>query len=360
MTINEKRNVVVRSSLTNEAINALKSCLEPPTFKDGETTKNGSSQKEIVVRSLLASEWVQKFQMNHPLTENSISLIDERAHCILKYEDSFKQDMNRDSSEIEKSFQKSLNSSFEGTSSQLIIPKKQFSNRYSFIFDLVATEYLEKQRRWAETGAVRDLEFEGDTRLKTLSGMCKRDRKNVSKDLAELSAAANLRWKAINKRSGNIWESSLNWRLSNFTDISGRRVLLVPNLEFDSHESARYDLMLGHGHDRDEKESKQRALQSQLSDLMKRNSEALTSYDEILALEGDHEDDKKLRMETKEDDDDDLERGENELLRSESFSVESFVTDVTDEESISKELNNDGDEWAKNFIWQDEESIVAR
>ena len=116
MTIYEKRNIVLRTSLSNEAINALKSSLELPTFIDGESTKNGSSQKEIVVRSLLASEWVQKFQINHSQETNSISLIDDGATSILKYEDSFNQDMSRDSSEIEKSFQKSLNSSFEGMS----------------------------------------------------------------------------------------------------------------------------------------------------------------------------------------------------------------------------------------------------
>ena len=56
--------------------------------------------------------------------------------------------------------------------------------------------------------------------------------------------------------------------------------------------------------------------------MLKRNSEALTSYDEILALEGDNEDQQKLLTETKEGDGDDLEQGDSELPRSDSFSVD--------------------------------------
>jgi hypothetical protein len=219
---------------------------------------------------------------------------------------------------------------------------------------------LEKQRKWAETGAVRDLEFEGDTLLKTLSGMCKRDRKLLSKDLAELSATANLRWRAIDKKSRHVWESPLHWKLSTFTDHFGRRILLLPNSKFDSHESARYDLMMGQDRDREEKERKERVLQSELSDLMKRNSEALTSYDEILALEDDNDDERKIEFDTKEDHDGVLDPENIESSSSELLSVESSVTDVTEEESVSEELNDGGDEWAKTFIWEDGESIVAR
>lgn len=207
---------------------------------------------------------------------------------------------------------------------------------------------------------MRDLEFEGDTLLKTLSGMCKRDRKLLSKDLAELSATANLRWRAIDKKSRHVWESPLHWKLSALTDHSGRRILLLPNSKFDSHESSRYDLMMGQDRDREEKERKERILQSELSDLMKRNSEALTSYDEILALEDDNDDERKIQSDTKEHHDGVLDPGNIKSSSSELLSVESSVTDVAEEESVPEELNDGGDEWAKTFIWEDGESVVAR
>ena len=233
-------------------------------------------------------------------------------------------------------------------------------NLFFFIFS-ICSEYLEKQRRWAETGAVRDLEFEGDTLLKILSGMCKRERKTFSKGLAELSVAANLRWRAIDKRSRLVWESSSRWKLSTFTDNCGRRVLLHPNSKFDSHEVARYHSMLGQDREREEKEKKERILQNQLSDLMKRNSEALTSYDEILALEAINDDDEqKVESDERQFHEDVPDPDIDESCSSELFPVESSVTEAVEDESSIEELNDGGDEWARAFIWEDGETIVAR
>lgn len=224
----------------------------------------------------------------------------------------------------------------------------------------MGSEYLDKQRRWAETGAVRDLEFEGDTLLKTLSEMCKHDQKVLSKDLAELSAATNLRWRVIDKKSSLVWEPSLHWRLSTFTDHCGRRILLVPNFNFDSHDLSRYDSMMGQDHDQEEKERNQKSLQNELSDLMKRNSEALMSYDEILALENVNDDEQKEESDEKEDHEGALDPEMDELSTSKHIPTESLETETMQEEFVAEELNGDGDEWAKAFIWEDGESVVAR
>jgi len=172
MTIYERRNIVLRNSLTEEAIVAFQSCIEPPMVLDGRASPNTSSQKETLVRALLASDWVRKFEMTLSRKTDSIKLVDDDAVNILASENLFAQDLRKDSSEIEKAYQKSLNASFE--------------------------EYLEKQRKWAETSAVRDLEFQGDTTLKSLSGECKQKGKFLSKDIVELSVAAKLpgeQWK---------------------------------------------------------------------------------------------------------------------------------------------------------------------
>jgi len=229
-----------------------------------------------------------------------------------------------------------------------------------FIF-LFAEEYLEKQRKWAETGAVRDLEFEGDTILKTLSGGCKHEGRTLSKDFADLSAAANMHWRAIDKKVGNALHSPLHWKLSKYTDQKGRRVVLVSNPKFDSHDSASYELMMGRDREREERQRKERILQNELSDLMKRNSEAIASYDEILALDDEHDDEQKAECSTKEDSKLVLNQGTIEPSNSEILPLESSGADLSEEaSSASEEFDNDGDEWARTFIWEDGESIVAR
>ncbi len=120
MTIYESRNAVLRNSFTKEAIVAFQNCIESLAAKNEETNANGSSQKETIVRSLLANDWVNKFEMSLLRKNDPISLLDSSAHSILADENSFIRDMCHDSSEIEKSFQKSLNSSFEGTSHILL------------------------------------------------------------------------------------------------------------------------------------------------------------------------------------------------------------------------------------------------
>ena len=341
MTIFEKRANVVRSSLTKEAIDAFQSCMESLTASSRESS-TGSSQKEMIVRSLLASNWVNKYEVKVSQKFDSLPLIVGSTNILLADENSFTQDLRRDSSEIEKTFQKSLNASFE--------------------------EYLEKQRKWAETDAVRDLEFEGDTLLKTLSAMCKQARKPLSKNLAELSAVTSQRWSAIEKRSKLVWESSLRWKLSTFTDDYGRRILLHQNQAFDTHEEARYDLMMGENRNHEENESNDLILQNELSDLMKRNAEALTSYDEIIALEDIDDDEGKGESDTKElgdadDDDDDYDDAIpnlNESSRSETLPTEPEILDVPEGESTFEESDEGGDEWARAFEWEDGETIVAR
>ncbi len=222
---------------------------------------------------------------------------------------------------------------------------------------------MEKQRKWAETDAVRDLEFEGDTLLKTLSAMCKQARKSLSKKLAEHSAVTSLRWGAIEKRTKLVWESSLRWRLSTFTDDYGRRILLHQNQAFDTHEEARYDSMMGEDRDHEEKERTELILQNELSDLMKRNSEALISYDEMIALEDSHDDEEKGESDVKELDDvgdDDLDPNLNESLHTESLPTEPETVDMPEDESTFEELDEGGDEWARAFEWEEGETIVER
>jgi hypothetical protein len=114
MTIHERRNTPIRNALTREAMNAFQSCMESPIIPDGETGSKGPSHKEVVVRALLASDFVGKFEMGISRQNDTVSLVEERGFDMLADEYSFTQELRKDASEIENSFQKSLNGSFEG------------------------------------------------------------------------------------------------------------------------------------------------------------------------------------------------------------------------------------------------------
>ena len=88
---------------------------------------------------------------------------------------------------------------------------------------------METQRKWAETGAVRDLEFEGDTVLKRLSQDYETD-KNTVKKVTLMNDAANLRLKITEQQVGQLWEPPpARWMLPSRTGPLGRRILLVAN-----------------------------------------------------------------------------------------------------------------------------------
>ena len=128
MTIFEGRNSVMRNALTQETVSAFHSCMDAPIVQNDEAGRSSSSQKELIVRELLASDFVQKFEMILSRKNDSISLIQKTESSILADEYSFTHDMSKESLEIEKSFQKSLNASFEGTSfeSTLFRPSSRF------------------------------------------------------------------------------------------------------------------------------------------------------------------------------------------------------------------------------------------
>jgi len=114
--------------------------------------------------------------------------------------------------------------------------------------------------------------------------------------------------------------------------------------------------MMGLDREREERHKIERMLQNELSDLMKRNSEAIIPYDESLTLEDDNEDDQKAILKIKEISELASSQEDVELVHSEDLpEIQLSMTDMTAEESTVE-----GDAWARVFIWQDGESIVAR
>jgi hypothetical protein len=341
VTIYERRSEVLRTSLSVTAFGAFESCLEapPPPASDGGYPSKSPSPKEVLVRTLLLSEWVTKFQDvdikgNVSLPEQLQASVGDTNNTSSRGAIAI-EELSLQGKEIVATFEKSLHSCFE--------------------------KYLESQRKWAETGAVRDLEFEGDTTLKRLSGRHAVDLSEVSKLLSERNAAAELRWKAIDRKVTELWNGSKHWKLARYTDRLGRRIVLARNRQFDDHSRASYDLMTGMEREKEEKGREERLRKkNELADLMKRNSDAFVPYGENLDMEEDKEHEEGgIESDTEAENLADTKSSESEF----DSTLEASATETLDTEPVddsSSDVDEDSDAWARAFIWSDSESVVAR
>lgn len=342
----ERRNEVLKASLSEEAFDELRSCLEPTLSTTNDVVAAPSSQKEALVRNLLFSSWVTKFQDVD--IRGRVSLPEQLQTQALRNTDqsgvSAIEDLHNESDEIVRSFEKSLNVCFE--------------------------KYLEAQRKWAETGAVRDLECDGDSTMKRLSQRHAQDLSELAKVAAARSLAADERWKGIDRKTTELWREWKHWKLARYTDRIGRRILLVRNRQFNDHAVASYDLQMGMEREKEERdrEERLRKKQQRVSDVMKRNVDAFKPQN----IDVPDDDEEK--------DADDFEAG-SEMMRADPVPVglgdggrapsntnleiaaEAIGTDASEDmdfEAPAHEDANDIDAWAKSFIWTDNESVVAR
>jgi hypothetical protein len=352
LTAYKGRNEVLKTALVPRAFESLQVCLDVPAPKpDEQPSLKPPSKKELIVRTLLSSGWVTQFQ--------DVDIRGNQAFPEQVEQGNGKQDrggssrglqafelLSRESNAIVLNFEKSLDSCFE--------------------------KYLEAQRCWAETGAVRDLEYEGDTTLKRLSTRHRADLGGSTKLMSLRNTAAEDRWSGIDRKIVEVWDSGNHWKLSRSVDTFGRRILLVRNRAFDDHREASYELLLGREREKEERDKEERLRKKQeLSDLMKRNSDAFvlrgaTDNEDVDDEDPDHED---LEVESDTDDhedpgveaESDPDTGANAgepTLDSEVAIGESEAYAEKKGENIGS--NADVDAWAKTFIWSDNESVVAR
>ena len=111
MTIHERRNSVLKDSLSLEAYGAFQSSMESRIVPSDQVETKNLSQKELMVRGLLVSTWINKFHGR--LRSEGTSNVHKGVAAMLK-DDSLAQGLSSDAKEIEDAFQKSLNSAFEG------------------------------------------------------------------------------------------------------------------------------------------------------------------------------------------------------------------------------------------------------
>lgn len=334
------RNEVLRAALSMQSYEALRESLENPS------ASNKNASKESLVRAFLFDRWVAGFQ--DVVWRGSVAIpeqvelgntgIPTGSQQLNSSTQGFLaiQELTYESKSILDDFERALNSSFE--------------------------KYLQAQRKWAETDLVRDLEYRGDETVKRLSAKHKVDLNEASRAIVLRSSGAESRWHAIQRKVSEPWNRGIHWKLAKHTDPLGQRILFVRNRNFDSHEEASYDLMLGKEREKEERAREARLRQKEeLAEVMRRNTEAIVPYHAAEFAFGDEDEmvhvqdsDTESSVEVTEPVDDD--EGVD-LLEADRISDEPPPEEEWDKIE-AEELEDDA--WAKAFIWSDFESVVAR
>lgn len=343
------RNELLHSTISTEAYECLRASLE------GVPSSGKIMSKEAVVRDFLSSRWVTGFAdtisrrdlaVPEQVSMDTIPLSsDQEVNPFLQGFFAVEQ-LGLESSCIVSDFEKAIGSCFE--------------------------EYLEVQRKWAETDAVRDLEYDGDITNKRMSENHKSDSAETTKSVLLRRSAADNRWRGIHRKISEPWKNATHWKLARYTDLLGRHTLLVQNLQFNDHVDASYDLVMSKEREKEEIGRQKRLMEKKdLSDVMRRNAEAFLLHDaqceaELRDDDSAHplasDEESSADMESLTDADSIENKGENDFiddLPAEEEQDEGW--DKIDSEEIQDvDAEGTSDAWATAFIWADNESVVAR
>jgi Beige/BEACH domain/PH domain associated with Beige/BEACH/WD domain, G-beta repeat len=325
VTILEQRSDLLRASFSESSFEALKLVLGG--------NDSGESSKERLVQQLLGSDWVNGFEGMTTLSNVTVPNIfrgEDGSKAIIEI-----RELQQEARDMSAYFEKSLNACFE--------------------------RYLEAQRKWAETGAVRDLEFEGDITLKKLATRFHAIMDGLSREMASRRQSVDCHWHELQRGVGGIWSNCEHWRIPDISAALGKRLVLVPNASFHDHSEASYELLLGREREREERERQERQKKKEdLAELMKRNSNAFLPIADSALFEDDEDRD----MEAKEGlDDEDITNPQETMpvATMESFDLDTDVNLETDAKADAKEpASDDMDAWARTFIWSESEAVVAR
>ena len=330
------RNDVLRVTLSTEAYEALRVSLE------GDTPGNKNHSKESVARDFLCSKWVEGFQdvemrfdliIPEQVSMETVSLNNEDAEVAMQGILAVER-LHEENKSIVLEFEKALNSCFK--------------------------DYLESQRKWTETDAVRELEYEGDMTSTRLSEKQKLDFSEFMKNVAQRHASAESRWRAIEWQVISPWKDRIRWKLPTYGDRLGRRMVLTENSDFDLHTDASYERALGKDHKTEEIERKKK----ELAEVMRRNAEAFALKDEISDDTTADEDSSNITSDGESSLD--VDDGTHETVSISTADEHSLDGNDESWDKISTEeiddvnAEGDGDGWAKHFIWSDSETVVAR
>lgn len=333
------RNDLLMASLSCEAFEALRTSLE------GSLTKENTKSKESVVRDFLVSNWVVCFQD-----------VETRGEYIIPEQVSM-DDIPLNSEEAEASIQGCM--VIEKLAQECLDIVSDFERA----LDLCFQQYLEGQRKWTETDAVRELEYEGDTVLSRLSDKLKSDMMLVAKESAVRKAAAESKYQFIERQILYPWKDQAHWMIPTYADRLGRRLVLVPNDGFESHADACYDLSLGEqGGNGWSKDEGQVQGKKDISDVIRKYAGAFNPSDGFPEDSVNEEEnyvnqlsdgDSSIDFEAKSDHPPELDEASANILPDVDDSWDKISSEEVDD------FDTSGDVWAKAFTWSDGDTPVA-
>ena len=342
------RNEVLRAALSFQAFQALQESLEYNKNIDTEAQKKPPS-KETVVREFLMSEWVARY---HDMeVQGALSIPDQVSN-------------GQPYQHTRASHRGSL--AVEEMSAESVQNVTDFIRALDGPFKI----YLDDQKNWAETDLVRDLEYDGDLAVKRLSLNFRNALAETVRGSMDRGNGVASRWDVVERQAIEIWTSQdAHWKFGDHPDCLGRRIVLSRNRNFDDHNDASYELMLGLERERAEREreERQRARAEQerkrLLDVLKRNS-AYVPYGTDVIVEDDDEGgmDESTGLPAKvmqnADGHGDTVKEDATDQITDTFSI--VACQVENNELAKVKDETDGDAWAKSFVWADMESVVAR
>jgi hypothetical protein len=345
------RNDILRATMSTEAYEALKMSLEGDALSE-------KMSKESVVREFLSSPWITGF-----------------ADTVIRQELSIPEQVSMET--IPLSSDQALNPHSQGFCAleKLSFESKCIVSDFESAINSCFEEYLQAQRTWAETDAVRDLEYDGDSTSKRLFENCKLDAVEVAKAANLRRCLTDGRWRALECKVIEPWCNASHWKLARFTDIRGRRTLMVQNRDFNDHSAASYDLALGKEQEKEELERQNRLLaKKDLSDVMRRNAAAFI-VDDVQSINSKDDGSSQLRSDGDstaeiESSTDGESCGNADAVMLQEISIHDALLPCDDqdeewdkvdtEEIIDVDVDGGTDSWAKAFVWATGESVVAR
>ena len=280
------RNEVLRAALSPWGYEALANGLE-----DRSTSPNANDlpSKEASLRSFLENSWVTGF---HDVDVDGDLIIPEQIANGQVY----------DGREASKRGRQAIQ--------ELASESTAIIKDYSHLLNSPFTLYCETQRKWAETDAVRDREYEGDVLVKKLSSKHRTDIVELNKSMTSKHALALQRLASVIQVASDPWIRLRHWQFNSYTDLLYRRIVFHSNYNFDNHASASYELTLGKEREAYQQEEEARKQREEDARKEREMAEALLRAAIVPFSDADDEDD--VENDVDEEEDGDLDRSDSE------------------------------------------------
>lgn len=351
------RNSVLLEAFSHDAYKALELSIatkdEWAHSLDDLNGLNTQDARRAGIREFLSADWVKRFH------DNIYVQADDNDFGDLAIPEQLNTFVESNVSNIDRA-----TSIMNGLAAE----SKDIGEEYKRALDKPFRMYLEDQKSWADTSAVRDLEYDGNLSIKNLAERYLSNNKDMIRTEMLKAEMASQRLYSI-ERKIQINIASDHWKVAQYTDRLHRRILLVPNRTFDDHASASYDLALGIEREKALKEREERSKAKKEDELAKMYQLAKQGIIKPL-IEGEE----TVKDETYVGNSDSAEESDSVSFNSDDQATS--IEPVSDDDVAPGELITDWDRieaddiildskhekgsyaWAQDYIWQHGERLV--